>query len=143
MTRRIVTTRMQAAGEQAAPDDFGARIVKYIPADVVAAWVALVALVPASAASRTAVLWGCFALLLVITPFWMTRVTTVAGEPVARTQALMATLAFAVWAFATGIPFSLYAFYEPWMGGVLLILFTFFSGLVDPDGFKKAHQPAG
>jgi hypothetical protein len=59
MTRRIVTTRMQAAGEQAAPDDFGARIVKYIPADVVAAWVALVALVPASAASRTAVLWGC------------------------------------------------------------------------------------
>lgn len=160
MGRRIVTSQLQSAGNDRV-DSYAARVVKFIPADVVAAWIALTALLPAPGpASRPAgagpsagqtdipiqVHWIVFAAVLVLTPLWTWRVTRESDRPPAWTQATMATAAFAVWVFATGGPFEHYAFYNPAYGGIALILFTLASGLLDPEQIDRritGTQPPG
>jgi len=132
MSRRIITTQLQAASEESV-DHYSGRVVKYIPADIVAAWLALVALLAGKANPHIAVLWVIFGSLLVFTPIWELHVTKAKNRPPAWTQSAMATLAFAVWVFATGQPFSHYSFYDTTYGGAALILFTLVSGLVNPE----------
>ena len=138
MTRRIVSVQSQATGGPPV-DNFVARIVKYVPADIVAAWLAVAAQLSGTGTQDRAVLWGVFGVLLVVTPLWTLRVTRVPGEPPAVLQAAVSTVAFAVWVFATGVPFSWLAFYSPKYGGVVIILFTLLSGLITP---AKADEPA-
>lgn len=131
MGRRIVTTRLQA-NEGGPPDDYASKVVKYVPADIIAAWLGISALL--AGGTRLVLLWVVFAVLLVVTPVWMLRVTRVPDLPHARVQAAVSTAAFAVWVFATGGgPFADAGWYDPAVGGVVLILFTLFSGLVNPD----------
>lgn len=132
MSRRIISTQLQAASQESV-DNFTARIVKYIPADIVAAWLAIVALLASKPKQHIVLLWMIFGLLLIVTPIWVLRTTKTRGLPPARTQSAMSTLAFAVWVFATGQPFAYYGFYETAYGGTALILFTIVSGLVDPQ----------
>jgi hypothetical protein len=136
MTRRVITVSNQAVGGAPA-DSFAGRIVKYVPADIVAAWLALVALLSAGERYR-GLLWLVWAVLLAITPIWTLRVTRAAGKPPAWAQAAVSTMAFTVWVFATGVPFSWLSFYDPVYGGVALILFTLGSGLVTS---ARADEP--
>jgi len=128
VTRRIISVQQQAnTGPQI--DNFVSRIVKYVPADIVAAWLALAAML---APGHRVVLWIVFAFLLVLTPVWTLRVTRAEGERPAFVQAGVSTTAFAIWVFATGEPFSALGWYEPVFGGVVIILFTVVSGLIVP-----------
>jgi hypothetical protein len=140
VTRRIVSVRTQATGGPPV-DNFVARIVKYVPADIVAAWLAVAALLAGTGARDRAVLWSVFGVLLVVTPVWTLRVTRVPDKGPAVLQAVVATVAFAVWVFATGVPFSGLAFYSPKYGGVAIILFTLLSGLVTPPRADEPAQP--
>lgn len=49
---------------------------------------------------------GCFIILLIITPIYIWRVTTVTELPPAVSQIIISTLLFAVWLFALGGPFT-------------------------------------
>jgi hypothetical protein len=131
LSRRIVTRSLQTTAGQEV-DDYPSRVVKSIPADVVAAWLAITALLGGTG-TRLALLWVVFVVLVAVTPLWTLRTTRDPQRPPAWLQAAVSTLAFVVWAFATGEPFSQYAFYDPAYGGVALILFSLLSGLVDPD----------
>jgi hypothetical protein len=136
MTRRIVTRRLQAAGT--AVDGYSDRVLKYVPADVVAAWLAISALLASSETPDLLAYWGTFGALLALTPVWVLRTTRVRGMPPAWTQSVVSTAAFMVWVFATGLPFSHYDFYSPAHGGIALILFTLLAGIIDPEVVDKA-----
>lgn len=104
MSRRIRTVSLQGlggAGEK--PDDFTDRMVKFIPADVVAAWLAVTSAVKAAAnppSVRT--LWLIFVIGAIFAALWTWRKTSEPGKPAPYTQTAISTVAFFVWAYATG-----------------------------------------
>ncbi|MBV9829716.1 MAG: hypothetical protein JO001_29195 [Alphaproteobacteria bacterium] len=141
MSRRIHELSMQAAGGAAVapgvskPDDYFDKAVKYVPADVIAAWTAIVALVNKTAGiPSNPVLLVCFAVVLAITFWWTLRQTDTPGQPKAVKQAVVAVIAFAVWVLALGDlngPISAaYAGWDAAYGKIVLILFTLVSGRI-------------
>lgn len=136
MPRRIRTTAFQATGGGGV-DTYFDRVVKYVPADIVAAWTAVIGIVKGAQQVPTdAILWSCFVGGIIITFFWMlhqTKLERVPLDSIAYWQASIATVAFAVWAFAIGgAPFDSLSFYNPIYGSLTLIAFTLISGLIVP-----------
>lgn len=137
MGRRIVTSSLQANQGDDGTDGYSSKIVKFVPADIIAAWLGVSALLSAGAGGRTVLMWIVFGVLLVLTPLWVLRTTRVPPKPPAWSQAAMSTIAFAVWVFAAGGPFAASGLHDPVIGGIVLILFTLVSALVDPDRAKN------
>jgi hypothetical protein len=109
--------------------------VKYIPADVVSAWVAGKALIEGAAvASKNSVFWVCFVVAAILTAIWTLKRTAQPGKPPAVTQMLVATGAFIVWGIALGEPFTslLGAPKQALYGGLLLIFYTLIAALIVP-----------
>src|SRR5258708_2269698 len=102
MTRRIVTDRLQAAEPGHEVDTFADRIVKYIPTEIVGAWIATKGIVGGAAGveHQQTVLWVCFFAALILTVLYMLKSTAVPGKPPAITQTAIATGAFVVWVLA-------------------------------------------
>lgn len=133
MGRRIITSHLQAALTDTKIDTYFDRVIKYIPSDIVAAWIAATGLINSAANVPTGtILWIAFSIGVVLTPLWVLRQTTVPKEPPAITQMAIATGAFIVWVIAVGGPFSTLPFYRPLYGSLLLILYTFIVGLIIP-----------
>lgn len=133
--RRIVTGQLQAAGVTPSIDSYVDRIVKYIPVEIVSAWVAAKGIVAASALStKQTVLWVCFAISILLTILYMLKQTEVPGRSPAITQTAVATGAFVVWAFALGEPFAtlLGTAQQSLYGSLLLIFYTLGVGLIVP-----------
>jgi hypothetical protein len=127
--RRIVTTALQSTGTNVPPDGFFDRILKYIPADIVAGWVALDGL---SGGLSVTVLWVLFAAIAILAYFWMLKQTHVPGQPPAIKQAIVATISFGVWAFALQSgPFDAMA-YSSQLAAAVLIVYTLAIGLIVP-----------
>jgi hypothetical protein len=132
VSRRVITNQMQATS--ASPiDTYFAKVIKYIPADIVGAWVAATGLIATAGAAVPAnvVLWICFVVGVLITPLWVLRQTREPGLPPAYIQAGISTGAFVVWVFALGGPFATLAFYHPLYGSLLLIFYTLLTAFVD------------
>jgi len=131
MTRRIITERLDAAGGVQV-DEYSDKLVKNIPADIVAAWIAVTGLIAGSTGTPDIVLWIAFVIGVVLTPLWTWRQTTVPNKPPATTQIAIATGSFIVWVFALGGPFAALNFYRPLYGSLVLILYTLVVPLVNP-----------
>ena len=132
MSRRVVTTSLQATGG-APPDTYFDKVVKYIPADIVAAWLAATgAIHEAKSAPAVGLPWAVFGFLLILTPLWTLKQTNVPGKPRAYTQAAIATGAFAVWVLAVGGPFARLGIYRPIYGTLVLVAYTLLVALVEP-----------
>ncbi|RVK33827.1 hypothetical protein [Sinorhizobium meliloti] len=134
MGRRIVSTQPQVATVGGKADGYFDRIIKYIPSDVVGAWIAVSGIigVPTAENNSYPMLWAAFAFGVVFTFAWTWRQTSDTGRKIAATQCAIATLAFAVWAFALGGPFQAFEWYEEKLGSIVLIGFTLLTGLVVP-----------
>src|SRR5258708_386586 len=105
--RRILTTKLQAAGVAPEVDTFFDRVAKYIPAEIVSAWVAVKGLIEAAATqSKQTVLWISFGVGVVLTALYMLKQTAAPGKPAAVAQTAIATGAFVVWVLALGEPFA-------------------------------------
>jgi hypothetical protein len=133
--RRIVTEELQVAGANAPVDTFFDKVVKYIPTDIVSAWVAVKGVVAAtSVPSKNGVMWVCFGAFVVLTTLWTLKQTSVPGKSPAITQTVVATVAFVVWAVALGEPFTglLGQETQSLYGSLLLIFFTLTVGLITP-----------
>lgn len=134
MPRRIVTASLQSTGSGEA-DKFFDRVIKYIPADVVGGWVAVMGIIgpdePGDKVDPT-VLWVSFLAGLLLTALWTHRQTSESGKPLAVTQIVIATVAFAVWAFALPGPLAAALWDDPAYGSLLLIGFTLGIGAVVP-----------
>lgn len=141
MARSIITRRgveaqaakrtlAEGAGETHA-DDYSTRLLKYIPAEVVAVYVFVEGIIrqSADAPSIQTLLWIVFGFIFILTPFYLWRVQKVQKW----VQLLVSTIAFAVWVFSMGGPFASLIWYKPIYGAVLLPLFTFAVGIIEPE----------
>ncbi len=141
MTRRIVTTKEQAFQPGRETDNYIERIVKYIPTEIVGAWIAIKGIVQAAnPGQQDVVLWVCFALALILTPLYMLRATAEPGKPQDWKHAVISAGAFVVWACALGEPFA--AWLGPQnqslYGSILLIFYTLAIGLI--HGGEEKHM---
>ncbi|MBK7747542.1 MAG: hypothetical protein QG625_2239 [Cyanobacteriota bacterium erpe_2018_sw_39hr_WHONDRS-SW48-000098_B_bin.30] len=108
-------------------DSYFEKLMKYIPLDIVAAWVALDGILKEQSYVPLWLSWVVFGALTVLTPLYVLYVkTTPPGFASAKTFHWMAsTFAFVVWIFALGGPFAItFDWYRPIFGSVLLILTT-------------------
>jgi drug/metabolite transporter (DMT)-like permease len=141
MSRRIVTrsfpgttpfTRNNKAAGSAAlplPDSYYNRLFKYIPADIVAGWIAVKGIIASMPGGPNENLYRiCFIAGVILTFFWTYKMTTVEGHKPAWTQIVVSTVAFIVWVVVTGEPFNL----EPYIGSLILVAYTLGSGLIIP-----------
>jgi hypothetical protein len=134
MSRRIVTTAPQAAGAGGETiDGYLDRVIKYIPADIVAGWLFLDGLIRSGEDERTALLWIVFLVLIPITAVWTYQRTQEPGKPPAWTQTVIATASFVVWIFAIGGPFATGDWYDSIYGAILIVLYTLAIGAVTPS----------
>ena len=111
------------------PDSYYDRLFKYIPADVVAGWIAvkgIIASVPEG--SRENLYWICFIAGVIFTILWTYKLTSKEGHKPAWLQIIIATLAFIVWVVVTGEPFNP----EPYIGSLILVAYTLTAGLIIP-----------
>jgi len=133
MSRRIITTQYQVAGTGTKIDTYFDRVIKYIPADIVGAWVAVTGLInSATNVPSATVFWIAFIIGGVLTAVWTLRQTREPKKPPAITQTMISTGAFIVWVIALGGPFATLEFYRPLYGSLLLILYTLVVALVIP-----------
>ena len=137
MSRRIITSQFQASMAGTKIDTYFDRVIKYVPSDIVVAWIAVTGLINSAANVPTsAILWIAFIIGVVLTPLWILRQTAEPKKPAAIIQTTLATGAFIVWVIALGGPFSTLSFYRPLYGSLFLILYTFIVALVIPHEGK-------
>ena len=139
MPRTILTQRdidalatVRGTSPAPSPDDYGSRVLKYIPAEVVAVYIAVQGAINQADPTPTSatLLWIAFGILLVLTPVYLWRVTHVTKT----LQLVIATVSFAVWVFSLGGPFAFLTWYQAIYGAVLLPLYTFAVGIIIPNG---------
>jgi hypothetical protein len=144
MSRRIITRQLQSQAGGPTPDTYFDKVVKYIPADINAAWIFVSNLIKTdSASAQGGLLWGAFAVGLGLTAAWTFKQTTpelsASKQPRSRfnrpaiTQIIISTGAFAVWVFALGDPFTQLTGYKPLYGSLLLVFYTLAVGLITPS----------
>lgn len=131
---------------QTTKDDYLARVVKMIPAEVVAVYLFVDGAIkglpvkpepPATAGKGpyfdiVQLSWIFFFVFLVATWAYMHRVAKVKKIR----QVAESTLAFAVWVFAIGGPFIYWSNWLPSLGGIAVALYTFGLPIVDPKAGK-------
>lgn len=139
MSRRVsVAPPVTPGGRDAGPangggDTYSDKLLKYIPADVVGAWVAVTGIVAGrSDVPQTTVLWVAFAIGLGMTAWWTLKQTAAPGRPPATGQTLISTLSFAVWVFALGGPMFKDIPGQPLYGSLLLIFYTLIVARINP-----------
>jgi hypothetical protein len=132
----------QAAADQTDTDDYTTRIVKYIPAEVVAFYLAadkLFAKATDVVNANIADIFvrdhlryfsiAVFVIALVGTPLYIRQQAT--DDSPWRVQAALSTLAFLIWAYAVqGQIFA--SVYSSAIAAFLVLVFTFASGFVKP-----------
>lgn len=122
---RLGSVLLTADQPAAKEDPYLAKVVKYIPGEVVAAYVTGAGIIR-SMSDDALCLWIWSGLLALMSGVWTAVMTREDGQPVALFQALTAPVATAVWIFALGGPFEVQfgEHYDPGMGSLALIAFT-------------------
>jgi hypothetical protein len=134
MGRRIRETTLHAAGAPVPggeADRYVDKVVKYVPADVVAAWTAAVAIIKGTAGLPLLVLLICLVVALGVTFWWTLKWTNEPNQPPAYKQAIISSVAFLVWVLALGDLNDALKTFELWNDAyakLILIAFTLISG---------------
>ena len=130
---RAINAADAASDPSAQENSYLAKVVRYIPGEIVAAYLAAYnALVTASNIPLQTVLWIVVGVLIVLTPIWILYATSDSDKPRPTFQAVAATLSFVIWVFAIpGNPFSAFSWYRPVYGFLLLILGTFIMPILE------------
>ena len=133
--RSRVTTAADAKADPTTPEDsYLAKVVRYIPGEIVAAYLAAYNALKAAenGIPFDTVLWIVAIALGVVTPFWILYAAYIPGKSRPYFQAGAATAAFAVWVFAIPQgPFSSIGWYNPVYGFLVLIFATLIIPLVE------------
>jgi predicted MFS family arabinose efflux permease len=127
-------------------DEYLERVAKYVPVEVVAAYLATNRLFPTSDTGTVGDLpyweWAVavFAVCWVVTPIYIWRLST-KGEDW-KAHAAVSSAAFPIWAFAIGgLLFEHFKFGPPFLPSILLILFSLLAGLVEPRSPERLASP--
>ncbi|MBN2667516.1 MAG: hypothetical protein JXR67_13470 [Bacteroidales bacterium] len=116
---------------QATRDTYSDRLFKYIPAEIVAGYIFAAGMLEnlTKAGEISVFQWGLFLIFLILTPLYLWRIQKVQKI----SQHIISALSFVVWVFALGGPFSLFSWYNPVYGAVLLPVFTLAVAIVEAD----------
>ncbi len=130
MGRTIISRRdapMESRGIPQTPDDYSTRLLKYIPAEVIALYLTLISLLRSAERIGAEWQWIIFFVGVVATPLYLWRLLRVRK----LLQLVLSTVSFAVWVFALGEPFAQLSWYAPVYGGILLCVYTFFIPIIE------------
>lgn len=115
------------------------RVAKYVPGEIVAAYLTANG-VAADSSQATWLLPTIFGICTVVTPFYITTFCRTRLERVVNS--CMATIAFVVWAYATGGGmFKFLDLYSGPVASVGLIVFSLISGVIEPKATVHPRQP--
>lgn len=125
MSRRIVETQLQASKTSTKVDGYFEKIMKYIPSEIVGAWIAIQGIAKNINNPNNIFLWIIIIFLAVLTFFYIKQQTSEANKKTAIKQTVISVGAFIIWAFAIGgQPFESLVFYNSAYGSILMILYT-------------------
>jgi len=128
--------QLSSGNAQSAVNEWGERVAKYIPAEILTFYTAAVSLIaaydPAVQATKRFWLFGLAGLIFwILTPLWLGRFSN--DKSVKRTNQVMGLVAFGLWAYAFPAGwFKDMGLYDPILAGVMLILFAAASGFITP-----------
>ena len=133
MGRRIITSQLEAKGESAKLDGYFDKLLKYIPTEIVGAWIAITGLIKsASNIPTNTILWILLVIFTGLTALYILRQTSKPKKPPAIKQTIISTIAFIIWVFALGKPFDSLSLYSRVYGSSLLILYNLIIPLINP-----------
>lgn len=122
---------LEAPAPAVTEDTYKDKLLKFIPADVIAIYLTLHSLVPVlpDTAPKKVLYWIIFGLILLITIPWQGKVAKIGKWA----QIWVGFGAFIVWAITVGDPFTHenFAWYYPAYGAMILALYTFLIPLFD------------
>jgi hypothetical protein len=122
----------------AAPRGYFERVAKYIPGEIVAAYVTMNGFISTAAPPRRLWLFAfSFGVCLALTPVYLARMGR-AGQP-RSLHLTMSTAAFVVWAYSLDGLFRDLGFYDPIAASLALVVFTLVSGLAVPRAVTTAE----
>jgi len=100
------------------------RLLKLIPSEIIAAYMVLAGIIPLTSAK-----WGTLIvsiILLILVPFYLWKIHNVTRT----SQIIITSISFVVWIYSLGGPFQFWNVYKPWIGSVILVLWTLIVPLV-------------
>jgi FtsH-binding integral membrane protein len=112
-------------------DNFLAKLAKYIPAEINAAFVGVYGIMKGITNFPTIGQWIIFFVFLILAPLYLYYVAKKENQKPDIAQIAISPFAFAIWVFAIGGPFALYTWYVQAYGAILLIVATLAIPMVD------------
>lgn len=120
----ITQNIVQADSAEVQQDDYKTKVIKYIPTEIVTAYVTLDGIIKASSQATNAVYWVVFIFLLILTPIYIWRVTSEANQQPAWDQIIVSFFSFFIWVLALGGPFVTLSWYQPLYPALMLPIYT-------------------
>ena len=116
-------------------DSYLERVAKYVPAEIVAAYLAIIGFAVNVSSGKTLAMILAFAVCLVATPLYLWRMGK--GSTVKAVHLIVSSIAFVVWAFAVSGAGGIFGvdglnIYDPSWASIMLVIFTLGSGLIEP-----------
>jgi hypothetical protein len=113
----------EASGGSVVPsgDDYSTKLVKYVPPELVGAYVFLSATISTNAAAKDRPWWlgGLLIAMLALTALYDWRVLNI----VRAGQIVISVIGLGVYVFAVGGWFATTTWYQPWYGSIALVVF--------------------
>jgi branched-subunit amino acid transport protein len=123
-------------------DDYLTKLLKYVPPEIIGAYVFLTGIINSNVTDKTALRWWLAALLvamLALTAVYDRRVLNI----IRGGQILMSVIALAAYAFAGGGWFATTSWYHPWYGTIALVVFGLLVALVRMKPLPTPAEDAG
>ena len=128
---RVIGAREVGADPALKEDNYIQKVVGYIPGEIVAVYTTASGLaLSAEGVPTVLVLWIVAGVLLVLTPLWLYYATAVPGRSASWFQVVAGTLAYVCWVFALSGG-TLFAWYHPLYGSLLLLFYTLAAPLAE------------
>jgi len=108
-------------GKLDAYDNYYSRLIKLIPSEIIALYLALDGIASAMQ-QKEILLWVVFGIAVIGAWLYLGRLANVSQ----LIQRLLTVLAFAIWVYVFGGPFAQLAWYDAGYGKLLLVVYTFF-----------------
>ncbi len=122
------TPGLKPSGQQVTPpsklaeyDNYFSRLVKLIPTEIIAFYLALDGIASAMK-QKDLLLWVVFGIAVTGAWFYLARLANVTKI----IQRVLTIVAFAIWVYVFGGPFAQLPWYDAGYGKLLLVVFTFF-----------------
>ena len=117
--------------KKTAVDNYMDRLLKYIPAEIVAVYIFVESLIlkEQSPEDLSVIYWIVFIAFAVLTPLYLWRILKVTKV----IQLIISMLSFVVWVFAIGGPFILFGWYKSIYGAIILPIFILAVAIINPE----------